>query len=94
MTRTDNKEQATEMMKILPEIAHYLETRAKEIYKYKPEQKEFVLSMALNLLGNLAMQWSDDSIEAKLHLGTVVVQNLVDWFGISIKDYKIKKEAH
>jgi hypothetical protein len=94
MAITDDQKQAEEMYKILPQMAQFLEHKAKEIYKYKPQQKEFVLSMALNLLGNLAMQWSDDSIEAKLNLSAVVVQNLVDWFGVGLKDYKTKKEAH
>jgi hypothetical protein len=94
MKDEDRKKQAEEMFKILPHLGEFLEKKAKEIYKYKPEQKDFILSMALNLLGNLTMQWSDDSVEAKAHLSSVVVNNLIEWFGVSIKDYRVKKEAH
>lgn len=75
-------------------IAEVIETKAKEVCKYKNERKNFILATATNLLGNLTMHWSDDSIQAKVVTSTCVIENLMQWFKISFIDYGQKKDMH
>ena len=79
----EDKTKQKQMYEVVCAVAEVIEMKAKEHCKYKNEQKDFVLAVATNLLGNLAMHWSDDSIQAKVLMSTCTINNLMDWYKIA-----------
>lgn len=91
-TEEDRKKQK-QMEEVIEIVAGLIEAKAKEYCK-PANQKSFVLAVATNLLGNLAMHWSDNSLESMLATSACTVENLMKWYKIVFSEYKQKKEIH
>ena len=94
MKDKDREKQAEHIAKVVPAIAKFIEDKAKEYFETKSERMNFTLSCCVNLLGNLAMQLSPDDIHSKLHVTANTVDNLMEWYKVSMTQYRIQKEAH
>ncbi len=96
LTDEQLEKQAIHANIIIPIIAKYIEERANEFYTNKEEKRDFVLTIAVNLLGNLAMQWSENTVESKLLTSTCTIENLMSWYGVAIKDFaeQMNREYH
>ena len=90
----DDKETQKKIHEVIVYVAQVIESKAKEHCKYKNDQKNFVLAAATNLLGNLAMHWSDDSIQAKVVTSTCTIENLMNWYKIAFIEYGQRKDMH
>lgn len=94
LTEEEIEKQMKYVREVAPALGQFLETKAQEFFKDKRGQKNFILCCCVNLLGNMAMQWSEENIYDKVLVTSCAVENLLEWFKISIADYRIKKEAH
>ena len=89
-----DKTKQEQVYEIICAVAEVIEMKAKEYCKYKNDQKNFVLAVATNLLGNLCMQWSDDSLQEKVLMSLSTIKNLSDWYKVALIDYEQRKEMH
>lgn len=82
------------MRVLLPQMKQMI---VDEAAKYKFSERElfdFVLSCAVNLLGNLTLQAAGDNIEKMKDIGAISIKNLIAWFEVVITMESQKKEMH
>lgn len=81
------------MRDLLPKLKGYIVAVANECSTEK-ENIDFVLSVAVNLVGNLTWQASGDSVERLQKLANVTLNNLIAWYAQTIEYQKNRNEAH
>ena len=82
------------VVEIVGAICEYLDDESKKLYKNRGERRDFVLSIAINLLGNLSMHWCEDTLESKEWMTASTINKLKTWYEIVLRSYQIKKESH
>lgn len=87
-----NREQ--HMLELVGAIGCFIDDEGKR-FKDDKDKRDFVLSVVVNLLGNLCIQYSGDSLEEKMDLSKSSVGNLTNWFKVFFLTYiESKKEIH
>lgn len=81
------------MKKILPQIKEFIVMEA-ACFTNERENIDFVLSVGTNLLGNLCWQASGNDIEKLTRLANVTLNNLLEWFALTIDYEKSRKDMH
>lgn len=81
------------MQQILPVMREYLETKTLENFETNKERLDFIMSCALNLLGNMTLFMADDLDHMKF-LASKTIENLMLWYEQVISFEQRKKEAH
>jgi hypothetical protein len=93
-----NKEQqeklAEQLAKYVPMIEKFLHKKAHKLYSNEIEEINFVLSCAINLVGNMSMHYANGDLKKAANYAELSVANMMVWFEKVLGDMKKEKEMH
>lgn len=82
------------LMAVVPCLAEFIEKKAEDFYTKDKEKLNFIISCALNVLGNLVLKHGRAGLVEKENRAAEAINHLIRWFEVALKNEKNIKETH
>lgn len=89
-----NKDVKNAMSELLPTMRKMIMEEANKRQFNEKQSVDFLLSCAVNLLGNLTLQTSNYDVEKMKNMAAISIKNMITWFEVFITIEHAKKELH